>query len=94
MSVDRLVDNNFTRNIDIYQQYFLIGIGTPKTRELICNRYQRLLREGLVNRDCLPPQMITGIINARSAIGGGSTASSGSNSGVGSAMNLSTDKSI
>lgn len=39
MSVDRLVDNNFTRNIDIYQQYFLIGIGTPKTRELICNRY-------------------------------------------------------
>ena len=40
--------------------------------------------------------MITGIINARyvSPGGGGSTASSGSNSVVGSAFNLSTDKSI
>jgi hypothetical protein len=38
--------------------------------------------------------MITGIINARSytAGGGGSTASSGSNSVVGSALNFNTDK--
>ena len=94
MIVDKLVDTNYTRSIDIYQQYFLVGIGTVKTREYVCGRYERLIRENLVNKDSLPPQMVTGIINARSAVGGGSTASSGSNSGVGSAMNISTDKSI
>lgn len=44
MAVDKLVDSNFTRSIDIYQQYFLSGIGTAKTREFVCGRYERLVR--------------------------------------------------
>lgn len=65
-----------------------------KTRELVCNRIERLIRENVVNKDMMPSQIITGIVNARTVgpSGGGSTASSGSNSVVGSASNLSTEK--
>lgn len=89
------MQSNKNQSIDIYQQYFLVGVGSSKTREYVCNKYEQLVRDKLINKDFLPPQMITGIINARpvGTGGGGSTASSGSNSIVGSAMNLNTDKS-
>jgi hypothetical protein len=92
-----LVKSNQSQNIDIYQQYFLIGIGYSKTREFVCNKYEQLIKDNLINKDYLPPQMITGIINARplGTSGGGSTASSGGNSiAGGSSMSLSAEKSI
>lgn len=85
------MQSNKNQCIDIYQQYFLMGIGSNSTREYVCNKYESLIQGNLINKDYLPPQMITGIINARAvgnAGGGGSTASSGGNSIVGSAMSL------
>ena len=75
-----------------------MGVGFIKTRDVICGKYDHLIKNKLINKNQLPPQMITTLVNARTVLpgtsGGGSTASSGSNSVVGSALNLSTEKSI
>ncbi len=73
-----------------------MGIGHNKAREFVCNKYSDLVSNNLINKNFLPPNFITSIINARN-VGtgaGGSTAGSGGNSIVGSAMNLSIDKSV
>lgn len=88
-----LLSTNRLQRIDIYHQYFLIGLAHQKTREFVSKKYDHLIRENLVNKDLLPPNMITGIINSRpTAIS--STASSGSGSAVGSSLLIQSERSV
>lgn len=47
-----------------------------KTKEIACIKYEKILREGLFDRDHLPPQMISSILSACSNTGGSTTGSS------------------
>ena len=78
-----MVKGNKKQQIDIYHQYFLQGLTHHKTREYVSKKYDQLIRDNLINKDYLPPNIITSIINSRPSAG--STASSGSGS-VGSAI--------
>ena len=51
-----------------------------KTRETACNTYEKLIRQGLVDIDHLPPSLISSVLSSCAGAGmaGGSTSGSGS----------------
>ena len=69
------------QHIDAFHHYFLSAMAhNSKTREIACNNYDKLLRQGLVDKDHLPPSLISSALTACSSAGlaGGSTSGSSS----------------
>ena len=64
-------------------------MGHLRTRELACNNYEKLIRQGLVDRDHLPPSLISSVLAACAGAGAAGGSTSGSSS-LGSASLSST----
>lgn len=75
--------------MDEYHQYFLSAMGHLRTRELACINYEKLIRQALIDRDHMPPSLISSVLTACAGAGlaGGSTSGSSS---LGSASLAST----
>jgi len=55
-------------------------MGHIKTREIACGNYEKLIRQGLVDKEHIPPSLISSVLAACSGAGvaGGSTSGSSS----------------
>jgi hypothetical protein len=51
-------------------------MGHQKTREIACSNYEKLIRQGLVDKDHLPISMISSVLGACSSLGSSTSGSS------------------
>lgn len=64
----------------MYHGYLLAAMGHQKTRELACTNYEKILRQGLYDKDRLPASMVSSVLTACVSSGGAGGSTSGSSS--------------